>query len=233
MIPEVQRADTRIRTLADAIPLSASQPLRFEPGSQWSYSNLGYMVLGRIVELASGLPYEAYVERHILRPAGMSRTGNYDLTTVIPGLAIGYGRQADDPLGIRERHANWPLVLGFRSTSAGGYYSTAPDMFRFLRALRTGRLLPAKLADYITGSKRVLSRDRAYTYGFWDITMNGKSIRGHGGGGLGYGINTEANTFWTAGGEAADSVVVMLSNYNPPACQDFNRAVLEYLSRGK
>jgi CubicO group peptidase (beta-lactamase class C family) len=233
LIPEVQRAETRARTLAEAIPLSARQPLRFEPGSQWSYSNLGFMVLGRVVELASGLSYESYVEKNILRPAGMIRTGNYDLTTVIPGLAIGYGRQADDPLGIRERHAYWPLVLGFRGTSAGGYYSTAPDMWRFLRALRSGRLLAPQAADYITAGKRTLAPGRAYAFGFWDMTMNGRSVRGHGGGGAGYGINTEANTFWTPGGEADDFAVIILSNFDPPAGQDFSRALLEFLSRSK
>lgn len=127
--------------------------------------------------------------------------------------------------------AYWPLVLGFRSASAGGYYSTAPDMFRFLRALRTGRLLRPETADFLTAGKRVLSPGRAYAYGFWDIRLHDRSVRGHGGGGAGYGINTEANTFWTPGGAADDYVVVLLSNYDPPTGQDFSRAILEFLAR--
>ena len=231
LIPQVQRADTNARTLRDAIPLAAGRPLLFTPGTQWSYSNLGFMVLGRVVELASGMSYEAYVEKNILTPSGMTRTGNYDLTTVIPGLAIGYGRQADDPLGIRERHSYWPLVLGFRGTSAGGYYSTAPDMIRFLRALRSYKLLGRELTDFITAGKFALSKGRSYGYGFWDITYEGSPVRGHGGGGLGYGINTEANTFWTPGGENGDYAVVLLSNYDPPAAQDFSAALLRFLAR--
>lgn len=189
------------------------------------------MILGRVIELASGMSYEDYVEKRILRPAGMAQTGNYDITTVVPGLAVGYGRQADDPLGIRERHANWPLVLGFRGVSAGGYYSSAPDMLRFIRALRAYRLLGRETTDFITSGKHKLPSGRQYAFGFWDIPMNGRSVRGHGGGGAGYGINTEVNTLWTPGGEESDYAVVILSNYDPPATQDFSRAVFEFLSR--
>ncbi len=233
LIPEVQKAETAVRTLQDAIVLSAGRPLLFEPGTGWSYSNLGFMILGRVIELASGLSYESYVEKHILQPAGMTRTGNYDITTVVPGLAVGYGRQADDPLGIRERHSNWPLVLGFRGTSAGGYYSTASDMFLFLRALRSYKLLGRDTTDFITSGKHKFASGRQYAFGFWDIPMNGRSVRGHGGGGAGYGINTEANTLWTPGGEKSDYAVVILSNYDPPTTQEFSKAVWQFLARQK
>ena len=44
------------------------QPLDFDPGSQYAYSNFGYCILGRVIEKASGIPYEAYVATHILDP---------------------------------------------------------------------------------------------------------------------------------------------------------------------
>jgi CubicO group peptidase (beta-lactamase class C family) len=230
LTPDIQRADTPVRSLADAVTRSAGNPLLFKPGSRWSYSNLGYMVLGCIIEQQTCLSYEDYVDKNILKPSGLTRTGNHDLTSVIPGLAIGYGRQPDDPLGIRERRSFWPLVLGFRGTSAGGYFSTAPDMLRFLRALRTYKLLGREMTEFITSGKHKLSGGRQYAFGFWDTVLNGKTVRGHGGGGLGYGINTEANTFWTPGGETNDYAVVILSNYDPPAAQDFNKALLTFLA---
>jgi CubicO group peptidase (beta-lactamase class C family) len=188
------------------------------------------MVLGRIIELLANASYEATIEKDILVPAGMMETENIDVTRVVPGLAVGYGRQADDPLGIRERHSNWPLILGFRGTSAGGYYSTAPDMLKFMRALRTYRLLSREMSETVTTGKYRLSPTSQWAYGGWEHSWNGKSIRGNGGGGLGYGINTEANTIWTPEGEESDWTVIMLSNYDPPVTQDFSQAALRYLA---
>ncbi|MBK6735714.1 MAG: beta-lactamase family protein [bacterium] len=51
------------------------KPLEFEPGTGWSYSNSGYVILGRIIEAVSGETYEQYLRAHILDPAGMSDTG--------------------------------------------------------------------------------------------------------------------------------------------------------------
>jgi len=230
LTPQIQKPDTPYRTLQDAIAVNAGAPLVFEPGSKWGYSNLGYMVLGRIIELLANASYEATIEKDILVPAGMMETENIDVTRVVPGLAVGYGRQADDPLGIRERHSNWPLILGFRGTSAGGYYSTAPDMLKFMRALRTYRLLSREMSETVTTGKYRLSPTSQWAYGGWEHSWNGKSIRGNGGGGLGYGINTEANTIWTPEGEESDWTMIMLSNYDPPVTQDFSQAALRYLA---
>jgi CubicO group peptidase (beta-lactamase class C family) len=230
LTPPIQKADTPYRTLRDAIFVNAESPLLFEPGSNWGYSNLGYMVLGRVIELLSDTSYEGYVEKHILAPAGMVETENIDVTRVVPALAVGYSRQADDPLGIRERHSNWPLILGFRGTSAGGYYSTAPDMLKFMRALRTYQLLSQEMSETVTSGKYQLSPALQYAYGGWERSWKGKSIRGNGGGGLGYGINNEANTIWTPSGEQSDWTVILLSNYDPPVTQDFSLAALHYLT---
>lgn len=60
------------RTLADAVLLYSQQPLEFEPGSQWKYSNTGLATLGRIVEVASGMSYEKFLETRIFQPLGMT-----------------------------------------------------------------------------------------------------------------------------------------------------------------
>lgn len=63
---------TMNRTLADAVLLYSQQPLEFEPGSQWKYSNTGLATLGRIVEVASGLSYDKFLETRIFQPLGMT-----------------------------------------------------------------------------------------------------------------------------------------------------------------
>ncbi len=62
---------TMDRTLADACLIYSQQPLEFEPGSRWKYSNTGIAVLGRIVEVQSGMPFEKFLETRIFQPLGM------------------------------------------------------------------------------------------------------------------------------------------------------------------
>jgi CubicO group peptidase (beta-lactamase class C family) len=62
------------RTLAEAVPEFAKQPLRFEPGSKWEYSNTGIATLGRIIEVISGQPFEQFMAERIYNPLGMKDT---------------------------------------------------------------------------------------------------------------------------------------------------------------
>src|SRR5438132_10006115 len=58
-------------TLAEAVGFFSQQPLEFEPGSKWQYSNTGMATAGRIIEVLSGMPYEKFVEVRIFRSLGM------------------------------------------------------------------------------------------------------------------------------------------------------------------
>src|SRR4030095_7346844 len=63
-----------LKTVPDYLPLFASDPLAFERGASWKYSNSGFVVLGLIVEKVSGQSYYDYVKEHIFKPAGMLNT---------------------------------------------------------------------------------------------------------------------------------------------------------------
>jgi len=112
----------RLRTLADYLPLFASKPLLFEPGSQQRYSNAGYIVLGLIIEKVSGVTYYGYVRDHIFKPAGMTSTDSYTPDEVVARRATGYA----------QGRANIYTLPG-RGSSAGGGYSTAEDLLRLLQ----------------------------------------------------------------------------------------------------
>ncbi len=62
---------TMDRTLADACLIYSQQPLDFEPGTKWQYANTGIAILGRIIEVQSGMPYEKFLETRIFQPLGM------------------------------------------------------------------------------------------------------------------------------------------------------------------
>ena len=128
-----------VRHNNDYLPLFASEPLQFPPGTRQAYSNAGYVVLGLLVERLSGEDYYAYVDQHIYRPAGMTHTAAYPVDSLPPNTAIGYTRGEEDappgaPLG-----RNSDLLPG-RGSAAGGGYSTAGDLARFLQALREKKI---------------------------------------------------------------------------------------------
>ena len=61
-------------TLAETSKRLAQQPLRFQPGSRWAYSTAGMDVLGRVVEVASGMPFDQFLQKRVLDPLGMKDT---------------------------------------------------------------------------------------------------------------------------------------------------------------
>ena len=139
-----------ILRLADYLPLFVNEPLAFEPGTRRQYSNAGYIVLGLLVERLSGETYYDYVRRHIYEPAGMTRTAHFAADSLPPHTAIGYTR-ADErtgaPVPTATPRRNTDLLPG-RGSSAGGGYSTAEDLLKFVAALKARRIdqgMPAGL----------------------------------------------------------------------------------------
>ena len=120
-----------------------SEPLEFEPGSQYSYNNSGYFLLGAIVERVTGRTYSQVLAERIFEPLGMTDSGVDDQYRVIPGRATGY----DDVLGGR-RVALW-LDMSTRF-SAGAVYSTVGDLWKWDRALSAKTLLDGELERAMT-----------------------------------------------------------------------------------
>ena len=121
--------------ISDSLEPFKNDPLLHEPGEAYSYSTYGYVVLGCVVEGASGMRYGDYVRDNIARPAGMERTRPDDATTIIRNRARGYARRPDGKL----RNAN--LADTSNKVAGGGMVSTVEDLARFAIALDTGRLL--------------------------------------------------------------------------------------------
>jgi len=126
----------KIRSLKDYLPLFADKPLEFEPGTRNRYSNGGYVVLGLIIEKASGVDYYTYVREHIFKPAGMLDSESYEKDASIPNRALGYMRDG----------SSWKPnceTLPGRGSSAGGGYSTARDLLKYTIALKEGTFAEA------------------------------------------------------------------------------------------
>jgi D-alanyl-D-alanine carboxypeptidase len=204
----------KMRTVADLVPLFANDPLSFEPGEKWDYSNAGFVVSGLIIEKASGQSYFEYVKQHIFKPAGMTNTDFYERDTNVLNRAVGYMKvnlkgEPDPEAPRRENRSTRPA----KGSPAGGAYSTVNDMFRFRLALLKYRLLNQKYTDIVMREKVKVPAGwpmSEYGYGFAISFVNGKRIVGHGGAGLGIAGKLEMYP-------ELSYTVVILSNYDLPA----------------
>lgn len=188
------------RDTADYLELIRGAEPAFEPGTKSEYSNSGFLLLGRIVEVASGMDYHDYVRDKIYRPAGMASTGEFELDKVNKNLAIGYERSFG-PDGRSYRNNIFEHVI--RGGPAGGGYSTAGDLHRFAQALLAGRLASKAMVTTLTTPKPELASPD-YGYGF-AVSPDGKVV-GHSGGFPGISSNLD---IFPATGQA----MVILSNY--------------------
>lgn len=111
-------------------------PVQFAPGTRIGYSNVGYFLLGQIIEKVSGMPFGEYLQRHIFQVAGMNDTGLNSNTALVSELARLYCRQGAGYL--KNPYINWDLNIGH-----DGLYSTADDLAKFAQALRGTSLLSA------------------------------------------------------------------------------------------
>jgi D-alanyl-D-alanine carboxypeptidase len=127
----------------ELIAVSLSKPARFEPGTQWRYSNTNYIIAGQLIERLTGTPYEVQVWHRILKPLGLRET-------VLPGTWAGLPNPHAHGY-FAYQHENQSRVVDITrinpswADAAGEIISTTRDLDRFVTALVGGRLLPADL----------------------------------------------------------------------------------------
>jgi CubicO group peptidase (beta-lactamase class C family) len=123
------------RTLADLIPHFASKPLKFEPGTKWQYCQSAINTLGRIVEVASGQPFQEFLEKRLFGPLGMKDTTFYPTPEQAARIAKAY-KVADGKLEEVAVKGDYDFHRANRYPAAnGGLYSTAPDYARFCQMI--------------------------------------------------------------------------------------------------
>lgn len=120
-----------------AIEIFKDDPLLFSPGTKYSYSTYAYNLLAGVVEKASGLTFERYLQEHIWTPAGMTATRLEHPEEIVKGRARQYVR-AGGPSG---RVLNAPFADLSIKWAGGGIIATASDLVRFHIALDAGKLL--------------------------------------------------------------------------------------------
>jgi CubicO group peptidase (beta-lactamase class C family) len=135
----------RNRPLAEAVVGFSQQPLITPPGKVWKYCGPAYDTLGRIIEVASGQPFEAFVDQRLLRPLGMKDTTFHPTAAQRARLAVIYEKDGDK-LKRAERQDFSPEKIVYPAAS-GGLFSTALDYAKLCQMLADKGTL---------GSKRIL-----------------------------------------------------------------------------
>jgi len=180
-------------------------PPVFPAGTLEMYSNTGYWLLGRIVEKASGVPYDEYVATRIFAPLRMSRSMYCGSATQVPDRA--------SPYGIRNGVASRiPDIVYTGLFAAGGICSTAGDLITWLQALHGGMVLsPTSYAELISPAKLNDGTPLRYSMGM-TIAEDSHGLRylGHGGGGFGF--SSQARWY-----PEAQLAIVVLTNSEPDA----------------
>jgi CubicO group peptidase (beta-lactamase class C family) len=156
----------------------AEKPLDFKPGTNWKYSNTGYVLLGMVIEKTSGLSYTDFLKTNIFEPLGMRDSGYDRARDIIKERASGY-----DVIDGQIVNADFiDMSLPF---SAGGIYSTVEDMYRWNEALaEDGKLLSAESRKQMfTEYPEAVHEGQHYGYGVVISRLKfGRLLYYHGGG---------------------------------------------------
>jgi CubicO group peptidase (beta-lactamase class C family) len=128
-------------SLVRTIELAKQETLLFEPGTSTQYSNVGFFMLHRIVDLASQEGYTAFVQRQILTPLGMKNTGEYNASRRVKRFAYGFSPQQG-----RIRPID---ISGINRFETGNYYCTLDDLYRFAQGLFNGKVLSTAAAQQL------------------------------------------------------------------------------------
>lgn len=177
-LPEFLEADIENKDPMKMLELVKDLELEFEPGEKFEYSNTNYLILGIIIEKISGKTFEEYLE-DLVTPLGMEDTGmiygeKKGLNDATPYVGYIEVQQVDDDAVLSQAYG------------AGSMYSTVEDLYRWDRAINSGKLLKEESLEEMFKDHVAMTEDVAYGYG-WMIRNLGKEKEiGHGGNTLGF-----------------------------------------------
>ena len=146
-----------------------NSPLDFEPGTQYNYSNVGYSLLGLIVENVSQLDYETFLQQNLFRPAQMTSTGylapKWDESQMIHGYKCG----EDWGTHIHKWHSS-SNQISYHLKGNGGILSTPTDLYKWLQALQGNDIINQESFKLLTSPHIKASADGDSHYGYgWSI----------------------------------------------------------------
>jgi len=159
-------------TPEQVIALVRDLPLESVPGTEFNYSNTGYVILGYIIAKVSREPYGTFLGDNVFRPLGMTNSGVSQDALTVPNLAIGYTDLRDI------RAPVWDETTAY---SAAGAYSTVGDLNIWDQSLETQKLVSQKSLDAMFSVYYPPQASVGYGYGWYIVNLPGHRIMWHDG----------------------------------------------------
>lgn len=147
----------------DYLSVFPDEEMKFSPGTRFSYSNGGYILLGVLIEEISGIPYREFVEQEVFASAGMDRSGYFAMNRLPEGTAFGY---VEEENGWRTNIYNLPII----GASDGGAYTTIYDIEKLWDAFWNYRILSKEMVEIYTAPYVETTSESAgkfYGHGIW------------------------------------------------------------------
>lgn len=162
-------------TPAQGVDYFKDEPLSFAPGSQFEYSNSNYYLLGYLIEVITGQPYEQYLHEHVLAKANLTHTSYYNAESPVSPMPAAYAK-VDRKLGKASLQEIYTLY------AAGGLLSSATDLLTWHQALLAGKLISDSLLKKAwTSFKLTNGTDAPYGYGWYNKELDGQPTIEHAG----------------------------------------------------
>ena len=199
------------------------KPLAFDPGTRWAYSNMGFVLLGRIIEIVTGQDYYDYMQKTVFAPAGaMSASFPLLPKNGVAAVPMAYPYEIAWDRDNSRLYTESQLGKQIRRGSpAGSAVVSAPDLLKLSNAMRAGRIVKPETFRLHSTAKRELA-STTYGYGFIAGPYLGRPFVGHNG--RSWGQCTEF-------GELRDTpyTIIVLSNLKMDVCRQVTERILRVL----
>ena len=167
----------RMVTAKARVDIFARTPPAFEPGTKWAYSNIGYELLGRVIEIVTGQDYYDYMQKYVFAPAGAT-SASFPLlpkngVAVVP---MAYPYAFTSSKGTLKDFENKLGVMFRRGSAAGNSIVSALDLIKLSNAMHDGRIVKPETLRLHSSSKPELG-STSYGYGFIAGPYLGPSFR--------------------------------------------------------
>lgn len=204
--------DGRKTNQKELLAYCSDQPLDFEPGTEFSYSNSGFDLLGMIIEKITGKSYGNAVEKYIFKPLKMTHSGFDYAALKSKHKTVGYEYLS------ATRHVTAKVWDWSWTNASGGLYSTVDDLLLWDNGLKNNRIITAKmLSESYTAGKG------DYGYGWFIDLVYGKKVAYHPG-------NLEGATSYFGRIPQDDICIVMLTNQTSTTIETIASKIIAILN---
>lgn len=209
------------KNLEDYKSLVVEKTLRFEPGTRYSYSNTGMLLMGVVIESVTDTEYFEYLKKSIFEPTGMINTDGFSKDEPVTNRATGYTKTYENGEVVWNNHQ---FTRVMRGSPSGGIYSTIEDLYKYDLAIRSEKLLSPEYTDILLEGRDELKAS-FHSYGFF--VSEGVAGRVASQGGDGQGMNCQFKMYLDSG-----YTIIVLSNYSAPSANTVLSVIDQLITHG-